>query len=307
MCVLRLNEGVEAMSRRLYTKSISIDAPVERVFDYIKDPAVAWVSMGTKVHNVTGTPEVVGTTFEWEDKMFGFRVSGINEFTECVPNERVVITASKGFVFSFDVEPDGNGTKLTVGVDDVPSNWAQGAFDAVATKLTEHDLDAWLEDVKAELETGIPRHREVERHLILTRTVTVKAPVEKVYAFLTDPRRTLGSYPGTSVTDVALSPGVVGSTFRWQSRIVGIPASVDLEYIAAVPSESVTIKSVSGFVQTWTVTPVEGGTKLALSLENELSGPLGAVLRSTMLRLEDKAADAWLENIATSMEAEAAS
>lgn len=247
----------------------------------------------------------VGTTFEWEDKMFGFHVSGTNEIAEFVPNQRVVITSSKGFVFSFEVEPDGEGTKLTVGVDDAPSNWALGAFDAMATKLTEPGLDVWLDDVKVEVETGLPRHREVERHLTVTRAVTVKAPVERVYAFLTDPRNTLGSYPGTSVADVTLAPDVVGTTFRWVARIVGIPASVDLEYIAAVPSESVTIKSSSGFLQTWTVKPVEGGTRLTLSLENELSGPLGAVLRSTMLRLEDKGADEWLEKISSSVEAQA--
>lgn len=295
------------MSRRLYTKSVTIDAPVEHVFDYIKDPAKAWVSMGTKIHDIKGTPEGVGTTFEWEDRMFGFHVSGTNEIAEFVPNQRVAITSSKGFVFSFDLKPATEGTTLTVGVDDDPSNWALGAFDAVATKLTEHDLDVWLTDVKAELETGVPRHREVERHLTVTRAVTVKAPVEKVYEFLTDPRNTLGSYAGTSVTDVALSPGVVGTTFRWVARIVGIPASVDMEYIAAVPPERVTLKSSSGFVQNWTATSVEGGTKLTLSLENELSGPLGAVLRSTMLRLEDRSADGWLEKIATSVETEAAS
>lgn len=294
------------MSRRLYTKSITIDAPVERVFDYIKDPAKAWVSMGTKIHDVQSTPEGVGTTFEWEDRMFGFHVAGKNEITEFVPNEHLVISGSKGFTFSFDVEPEGDGTTLAFGVDDLATNWAQGAFDAVATKLTEHDMDLWLADVKAEVETGVPQHREVERHLVVTRTVLLKAPVEQVYAFLTDPGNTLGTYPGTSVTDVTATPAVTGTTFRWHSRIMGIPASVAMEYIAAVPSESVTVRSSSGFVQTWTVKPAEGGSKLTLSLENELSGPVGGILRSTMLRLEDKSADDWLEKIAATVEAQAA-
>ena len=197
------------MSRRLYTRSVTIDATVEQVFDYLKDPATSWVSMGTKIHDVQRTPDGVGTTFEWEDRMFGFHVSGRNEFAEFVPNRKLVITSSKGFVFTFDVEPVDTGTRLTVGVDAVPSNWAAGTFDAVAMKLTEHDMDVWLDDVKAEVETGSPRHREVERHLVVTRAVTVQAPVEKVYAFLTDPSNTLGAYAGTTVTDVAPSPEVV--------------------------------------------------------------------------------------------------
>lgn len=293
------------MSRRLYTRSVTIDATVEQVFDYLKDPATSWVSMGTKIHDVQRTPDGVGTTFEWEDRMFGFHVSGRNEFAEFVPNRKLVITSSKGFVFTFDVEPADTGTKLTVGVDAVPSNWAASTFDAVAMKLTEHDMDVWLDDVKAEVETGSPRHREVERHLVVTRALTVKAPVEEVYAFLTDPANTLGAYAGTTVTDVTPSPGVVGTTFRWTARILGIPATVRVEYSAAAPNESVTLKSSSGFAQTWTVKPVDGGTKLTLALENQLSGPLGAVLRSTMLRLDDRQADEWLEQIAVAVETQA--
>ena len=109
---------VETMSTRLYTRSVTVDASVERVFDYIKDPGKSWVAMGTKIHDIKGTPLGVGSTFEWEDKMFGFRVSGTNEITEFLPNERIVITASKGFIWNFDVEPVGDGTKLTLGMDE---------------------------------------------------------------------------------------------------------------------------------------------------------------------------------------------
>lgn len=263
--------------------------------------------MGTRIHDVKGTPDGVGTTFEWDDKMFGFHVSGTNEITEFVPNERLVITASKGFIWNFDLEPVGDGTELTLGLDDLASNRAMGAIDAALTKLSEHGMDVWLDDVKAEVETGAPRHRAMERHLMVTRAVTVRAPIERVYAFLTDPANALGQYPGTNVTEVTPLPGVVGTTFRWHSHILGVPTSVELEYIAAVPSDHVTLKSTSGFVQTWAVEPVEGGTRLTLKIENELSGPLGAVARSTMLRLEDRAADEWLEKIATSVEAQTGS
>lgn len=84
-----------------------VDAPLEDVLAHLKDPAQSWGDMATKVHNVKLTPEGVDTTFEWESKMFGFHVTGINEFTEFVPNQRLVVTASKGFVFSFTLEPAG--------------------------------------------------------------------------------------------------------------------------------------------------------------------------------------------------------
>lgn len=145
-----LQEGLKTTTT--LTKSIVVDAPVERVFDYLKDPAQSWGDMVTKVHNIKATPEGVGTTFEWESKMFGFHVSGINEVTEFVPNQRLVITASKGFVFSFTLEPAGTGTKLTFTEADVPANWAEAAFDAVAMKLTERDIDTFLASVKTAVE-----------------------------------------------------------------------------------------------------------------------------------------------------------
>lgn len=293
--------------RRLYTTSISIGAPVGEVFDYLKDPTRSWAGMGLTLHDVKPAPEGLGTTFGWEDKMFGFHVSGINEITEFVPNERLVVTASKGFVWRFDLEPEGSGTKLTLGLDEIPSNWAREAFDAVATRLSERELDDWLGDLKATLESGVPQHREVERHLVLSLAVTINAPVGTVYTFLADPQVVLGSCPGTRVTDVVINPEVVGTTSRWHSRILGVPAAAAMRYVAAVPSQGVTLKSSSGFVQRWELQPAEGGTRLTLWLENELSGPVGAVLRSTMLRLGDTSMDLWLERLAALIEERAAS
>lgn len=289
-------------SRRLYTASIDIDAPAAQVFDYLKEPTKSWAGMGVRVHDVTPTPVGVGTSFAWEDKMFGFHVSGTNEITEFVPNELLVVTASKGFIWRFELQSHDQATTLTIGVDDLPSNWPRETFDAVATKLSGGGLDAWLADTKATVESGVARHRQVDRHLVLTLSVTIHAPVEAVYPFLTDPHAALGSCPGTRVTDVVTAPEVVGTTLRWHSRILGVPASVAMEYIATVPSDSVVIRSDSGFVQTWTLQPVEDGTRLTLALENEFSGPIGGLLRSTMLRQGDTSTDAWLESFAALVE-----
>jgi uncharacterized protein YndB with AHSA1/START domain len=145
-----LNEEMRTMTR--LTKSIVVDSPVEDVFEYLKDPARSWVDFTTKVHDIKRTPDGVGTTFRWESKVFGFHVTGTNEYTEIIPGERLVVTASKGFVFSFDLRSEGSGTKLTITEEDRPSNWVAAAFDAVAMKLTEHDIDTWLATVKANVE-----------------------------------------------------------------------------------------------------------------------------------------------------------
>ena len=133
-------------------KSTTVNAPAEEVFDYLKDPARSWVDFTTKVHDIKQTPDGVGTTFRWESKVFGFHVTGINEFTEVVPNQRLVVTGSKGFIFSFNLEREGAATKLTITEEDIPANWVRAAFDAVAMKLTEHDIDTWLATVKTTVE-----------------------------------------------------------------------------------------------------------------------------------------------------------
>jgi len=148
--ISNLSEEMRTMTK--LTKSIAINAPVEDVFDHLKDPAKSWVDFTTKVRDIKPTPDGVGTTFVWESKVFGFHVTGTNEYTEVVPNRRLVVSASKGFVFAFALEPEGAGTLLTLAEEDVPSNWAEAAFDAVAMKLTEHDLDTWLTSVKTAVE-----------------------------------------------------------------------------------------------------------------------------------------------------------
>lgn len=154
--VQNLNEEMGTMTR--LTKSIMIDAPVGDVFDFMKDPAKLQGAMPhTEVRDVKQTPGGVGTTAEWEGRFLGVHVTGNIEYTEIVPNERLVLTSSKGFVFSFGVEPAGGRTRLTLAEEDVPSNWVESAFDAAAMKLTENHLASWLAGIKAGAEGRLPK------------------------------------------------------------------------------------------------------------------------------------------------------
>jgi uncharacterized protein YndB with AHSA1/START domain len=154
--VQNLNEEMVTMTR--LTKSIMIDAPVGDVFDVMKDPAKLQGAMPhIEVRDVRQTPEGVGSTAEWEGRFLGIHVTGSIEYTEFVPNERLVLTSSKGFVFSFGVEPDGERTRLTLAEEDVRSNWVGSVFDAAAMKLTENDLDRWLAGIKARAEGRPPK------------------------------------------------------------------------------------------------------------------------------------------------------
>ena len=77
--------------------TITINAPVERVFDYVNEPTnlpEIWPSM-VEVKDVQRLPNG-GNSFGWVYKMAGVRFEGISEDTEYVPNQRVVSKSTGG-------------------------------------------------------------------------------------------------------------------------------------------------------------------------------------------------------------------
>lgn len=62
-------------------KSITINAPVEKVFEYISNPEnmLEWQSNVTGIRNVTGHGE--GQTWTWDYKMMGLHFTGMAKVT----------------------------------------------------------------------------------------------------------------------------------------------------------------------------------------------------------------------------------
>lgn len=108
------------MTTTKHKKSVHVDAPVEKVFDYVKDPAHFYAAMPAGKHeknvlgNVKVAPEGVGTTYEWTAREFGIKVSGVMTREEYVVNERIVDRSSTGPIWTWAFEPDGAGTTLTL-------------------------------------------------------------------------------------------------------------------------------------------------------------------------------------------------
>ena len=102
-------------------QSIYIDAPVEKVFDFCKDPRKTWSAMpdqvvgGSELVDVTMTAEGVGTYYSWTVTFAGLPVEGFNVFTEFIPNQRITDRSSRTFVGTWTVtfEPEGSGTRVT--------------------------------------------------------------------------------------------------------------------------------------------------------------------------------------------------
>lgn len=99
-------------------RSIHIEAPVETVFDSIKDPARLWdlLPIHTHLDDVQVTQEGVGTYESWHFKIAGLTVRGFDVATDVVPNKHITSRSSNAMVgrWDYDFEPEGSGTKLTM-------------------------------------------------------------------------------------------------------------------------------------------------------------------------------------------------
>ncbi len=101
-----------------YRQSIHIEAPVEKVFDWFRDPS-NWHSVapkGIEFKDVRLTQEGLGTHYSWVAKIAGFPLEGFDVFTEFIPNQRIRDRSSSSLegTWTYLFEPDSSGTMLTV-------------------------------------------------------------------------------------------------------------------------------------------------------------------------------------------------
>jgi len=137
-------------------KTITIKAPVEKVFDYINEPTNLpefWPSL-VEIKDVQKLPRG-GTRNRWVYKMAGIRLEGISEGTEYVPNQRLV-SKTKGGVEStitWMFQPEAGGTKVTFeGEYTVPIPVLGKLAEAIIVKMNEHEGELILANLKARME-----------------------------------------------------------------------------------------------------------------------------------------------------------
>jgi len=103
------------------TRSIEIDAPVEKVFEFLADPekAVLAFPMGDKVTVSDIATSREGALMSYRETMpvtlgpFHWDMSDTVTVEEYVPNQRIVDTSSTGPIHAMTVEPSGSGSRLT--------------------------------------------------------------------------------------------------------------------------------------------------------------------------------------------------
>lgn len=138
------------------TKSITINAPVEKVFKYVEEPTNLpefWPSM-VETKDVEPLPGG-GYKFGWVYKMAGVRFEGTSKVTEYVANQRAV-TVSKGGIAStitWTYEPKDGGTRLTFDAEyTVPIPLLGRLAEALIVRQNEREAETLLTNLKARME-----------------------------------------------------------------------------------------------------------------------------------------------------------
>ncbi|MBS1119290.1 MAG: bacterio-opsin linked product [Deltaproteobacteria bacterium] len=136
-------------------RSISIHAPVDRVFDYVANPShlpEIWPSM-IEVRNVE--PHPTGNSFDWDYKLLGMRIHGHSDPVELVRNERQVTRSVRGIPNTFRwvyTAHDGE-TDVTLEVDyEVP---VLGRLaERLVGRVNEREAETLLANLKKKMEAA---------------------------------------------------------------------------------------------------------------------------------------------------------
>lgn len=137
-------------------KTITINAPVEKVFDYIDQPTnlpEIWPSL-MEIKDVQTLPNG-GHTDRWVYKMAGMRFEGTTEGIEHVTNQRIV-SKTKGGVKSTQTwvfQPEAGGTKVTFEVEyNIPIPVLGKLAEAIIVKMNDREGDSILANLKTRME-----------------------------------------------------------------------------------------------------------------------------------------------------------
>ena len=137
-------------------KSISISAPVEKVFNYLADQKSQpdWIPSMVEVWD-TSEP-AVGNTFKWKYKMAGVLLEGETTVTELVPNKSLR-TVSKGAAASdwlFLLEARDGKTELELTIEyTIPIPVLGKVAEKIMLKRNEQEVDLAIENLKVTMES----------------------------------------------------------------------------------------------------------------------------------------------------------
>lgn len=148
-----------------YEYTVLIDAPVNSVFEYCRDPRRIYAADPMyKVTDATLTREGVGTKAQLVAKMFVFVEDIAIEYVEVVPDQRIVFQAHPTMTlaglgrlsvsvaihnWTWTFEPEDGGTRLNLVVVEQEPPWWQRVLDRVMEKGFSTQVRNRLARIKA--------------------------------------------------------------------------------------------------------------------------------------------------------------
>ncbi len=139
-------------------RSIHIEAPVEKVFDVVKDPRYVpeGVMMPFAIKDVKLTKGGVGSYYNWVFKTPVLHFEGFDVYTEFVPNQRITDRCSSPAAgdITISFEPEGSGMKLTM-ESHTRSFWRIPPLRELADLFKSMTVERVLSAVKAEMEAPV--------------------------------------------------------------------------------------------------------------------------------------------------------
>ena len=136
--------------------SIKINAPVEKIFEYLKPEVLPeiWPSL-VEVKNIEELPNG-GHSWDWKYKMAGMNFSGTSENTEVVPNERTVTKSTGGIesTITWSFQSEDGGTMVTVEAEyTVPVPLVGKLAESVIVRQNQKESEMILDNLKTRMET----------------------------------------------------------------------------------------------------------------------------------------------------------
>jgi uncharacterized membrane protein len=134
-------------------KSIIINAPVKKVFEYFCKTELQpeWMPGMVEVKDIKSTEEGVGSTYKWVYKMAGKRFEGESVTEEFIPGKKVVSRSKGGInsLWTWNFEPHNGGTKVNVIIDyTIPIPVLGKIAEAVILKQNAREAELALANMK---------------------------------------------------------------------------------------------------------------------------------------------------------------
>ncbi|GAB4483803.1 MAG: hypothetical protein OHK006_06110 [Thermodesulfovibrionales bacterium] len=136
----------------------------------------------------------------------------------------------------------------------------------------------------------------------VTRKIAIKAPVSKVFEFVTNPENWTRYVTSlTEVKNLSSPKGEAGTTFFWTYRMFGMNFHGRGHITENVRNKRFGLKMEGSFpiLETYTFTPADGGTELNAEIEYEMPGKILGVVanKGLMEKINKKEADTVLNKI----------